>query len=52
MDVNFYKRPQIHVNNSHLKIGNGTLFLEYLCEFIVNSGTRRVRGYWYCWISS
>ena len=23
MHVNFYKKPQIHVNNSHSKIGNG-----------------------------
>ena len=45
MHVNFYKRPQIHVNNSHSRIGNGTLFLEYLSEFIANSATKRVKGY-------
>ena len=45
MHVNFYKRTQIHINNSHLKIVNGTLFLEYLSEFIANSDTRRVKGY-------
>jgi len=45
MHVNFYKRPQIQVKNSHSKIGNGTLFLEYLSEFIANSATRRVKGY-------
>jgi len=45
MHVNFYKIPQIHVNNSHLRIGNGTLFLEYLSEFIANSATKRVKGY-------
>lgn len=43
--VNFYKRPQIHVNNSHSKMENSTLFLEYLSEFIANSATRRVKGY-------
>ena len=45
MHVNFYKKPQIHVNNSHSKIGNGTLFSEYLSEFIANSATKRVKGY-------
>jgi len=45
MHVNFYKKPQIHVNNSYSKIGDGTLFLEYLSEFIANSATRRVKGY-------
>ena len=45
MQVNFYKRPQIQVNNTHSKIGNGTLFLEYLSEFITNSAKRRVKGY-------
>jgi integrase len=45
MHVNFYKRPQIQVNNSHLKMENSTLFLEYLSEFIANSATRRVKGY-------
>jgi len=45
MQVNFYKRPQIHVNNSHSKMENSTLFLEYLSEFIANSATRRVKGY-------
>ena len=34
MHVNFYKRPQIQFNNSHSKIENSTLFLEYLGEFI------------------
>ena len=45
MHVNFYKRPQIQVNNSHSKMENSTLFLEYLSEFIANSATRRVNGY-------
>jgi len=45
MHVNFYKRPQIQVNNSHSKMENSTLFLEYLSEFIANSATRRVKGY-------
>ena len=45
MHVNFYKRPQIHVNNSHSKMEKSTLFLEYLSEFIANSATRRVNGY-------
>ena len=45
MHVNFYKRPQIQVNNSHSKMENSTLFLEYLSEFIANSDTRRVNGY-------
>jgi len=45
MHVNFHKRPQIQVNNSHLKMENSTLFLEYLSEFIANSATRRVNGY-------
>ena len=45
MNVNFYKRPQIQVNNSHSKMENATLFLEYLSEFIANSATRRVKGY-------
>ena len=45
MHVNFYKRPQIQVNNSHSKMENATLFLEYLSEFIANSATRRVNGY-------
>ena len=45
MHVNFYKKPQIQVNNSHSKIGNGTLFSEYLSEFIANSATKRVKGY-------
>ncbi|MDA7577992.1 phage integrase SAM-like domain-containing protein [Flavobacteriales bacterium] len=45
MHVNFYKRPQIQVNNTHLKMENATLFLEYLSEFIANSATRRVKGY-------
>ena len=45
MHVNFYKRPQIQVNNSHSKMVNSTLFLEYLSEFIANSATRRVKGY-------
>ena len=45
MHVNFYKKPQIHVNNSYSRIGNGTLFLEYLNEFIANSATKRVKGY-------
>ena len=45
MHVNFYKRPQIQVNNSHSKMENATLFLEYLSEFIANSSTRRVKGY-------
>jgi len=45
MHVNFYKRPQIQVNNSHSKMENSTLFLEYLGEFIANSATRRVNGY-------
>ena len=45
MHVNFYKRPQIQVNNSHSKMKNATLFLEYLSEFIANSATRRVNGY-------
>ena len=45
MPVNFYKKPRIHVNNSHSKVGNGTLFLEYLSEFIANSATKRVQGY-------
>ena len=45
MHVNFYKRPQIQVNNSHSKMENSTLFLEYLGEFIANSTTRRVNGY-------
>ena len=45
MHVNFYKKPRIHVNNPHSKTGNGTLFLEYLSEFIANSATKRVKGY-------
>ena len=45
MHVNLYKKPQIHVNNSHSKIENGILFLEYLSEFIANSATKRVKGY-------
>ena len=45
MHVNFYKRPQIQVNNSHSKMENSTLLLEYLSEFIANSATRRVNGY-------
>ena len=45
MHVNFYKRPQIQVNNTHSKMENATLFLEYLSEFIANSATRRVKGY-------
>ena len=45
MHVNFYKRPQIQVNNSHSKMENSTLFLEYLSEFIANSATRRVKGF-------
>jgi len=45
MHVNFYKRPQIQVNNTHLKMENSTLLLEYLSEFIANSATRRVKGY-------
>ena len=45
MYVNFYKRPQIQANNSHSKMENSTLFLEYLSEFIANSATRRVNGY-------
>ena len=45
MHVNFYKRPQKQVNNSHSKMENSTLFLEYLSEFIANSATRRVNGY-------
>ena len=45
MHIDFYKKPQIHVNDSHLRIGNGTLFLEYLSEFITNSATKRVKGY-------
>ena len=45
MHVNFYKRPQIQVNNSHSKMENSTLFLEYLSEFIANSATRRVNGF-------
>jgi len=45
MHINFYKKPRIHVNNSHSKIRNGTLFLEYLSEFIANSATKRVKGY-------
>ena len=40
MNVNFYKRPQIHVNKPHSKMENATLFLEYLSEFIANSSTR------------
>jgi len=45
MHVNFYKRAQIQVNNTHSKMENSTLFLEYLSEFIANSATRRVKGY-------
>ena len=45
MHIDFYKKPRIHVNNSHSRIGNGTLFLEYLSEFIANSATKRVKGY-------
>lgn len=45
MHVNFYKRPQIQINNPHSKMENSTLFLEYLSEFIANSATRRVNGY-------
>ena len=45
MHIDFYKKPRIHVNNSHSKVGNGTLFLEYLSEFIANSATKRVKGY-------
>ncbi len=45
MHIDFYKKPRIHVNNSHSKIGNGTFFLEYLSEFIANSATKRVKGY-------
>ena len=45
MHVNFYKRPQIQVNNSHSKMEKSILFLEYLGEFITNSATRRVNGY-------
>jgi len=45
MHIDFYKKPRIHLNNSHSKIGNGTLFLEYLSEFIANSATKRVKGY-------
>jgi len=45
MHIDFYKKPRIHVNNPHSKIGNGTLFLEYLSEFIANSATKRVKGY-------
>ena len=44
MHVNFYKRPQIQVNNSHSKMENATLFLENLSEFIANSATWRVKG--------
>jgi integrase len=45
MHVNFYKNPQIQVNNSHSKTGNGTLFVDYLEDFIANSSTKRVKGY-------
>ena len=45
MNVNFYKIPQIQVNNSHSKMENADLFLEYLSEFIANSAKRRVKGY-------
>ena len=45
MHVNFYKNPQIQVNNSHSKTGNETLFVDYLEEFIANSSTKRVKGY-------
>ncbi len=45
MHVNFYKNPQIQVNNSHSKTGNETLFVDYLEDFIANSDTKRVKGY-------
>ena len=45
MHVNFYKNPQIQVNNSHSKTGTETLFVDYLEDFIANSSTKRVKGY-------
>ena len=45
MHVNFYKKPQIKTSNTHLKIDNSVLFLDYLEHFISNSATKRVQGY-------
>ena len=45
MHVNFYKKPQIKTSNTHLKIDNSVLFLDYLQHFISNSATKRVQGY-------
>ena len=45
MHVNFYKRPQIQVNNSPSKMENLILLLLYLSEFIENSAIRRTKGY-------
>jgi len=45
MQVNFYKKPQIKTSNTHLKIENSVLFLDYLEHFISNSATKRVQGY-------
>ena len=45
MHVNFYKKPQIKTSNTHLKIDNSVLFLDYLEHFISNSATKKVQGY-------
>ena len=45
MHVNFYKKPQIKSLNTHLKIENSVLFLDYLEHFISNSATKKVQGY-------
>ena len=45
MQVSFYKKPQIKTSNTHLKIDNSVLFLDYLEHFISNSATKRVQGY-------
>ena len=43
MHVNFYKKPQIKTSNTHLKIDNSVLFLDYLQHFISNSATKEFR---------
>ena len=45
MYVNFYKKPQIKINKTSLKVEIPVLFLDYLEYFIFNSATKRVQGY-------
>jgi integrase len=45
MHVNFYKKLQIKIHKTPIKVEKSVLFLDYLEHFISNSTTKRVQGY-------